>query len=66
MRDYESINNYILQEVGQMDVRSPQHEVFLVIMRLLSVLMSRTKAGTKPYTKVSLRSDNIIHSIKIK
>ena len=37
----------------QMACRTLNHEVQLVIMRLLSVLMSRTKAGTKPSPEVS-------------
>ncbi len=31
-----------------MSCRTQRHEVNLIMMRLLSVFMSRTKAGTKP------------------
>ena len=36
-----------------MSCRSQQHEVQLIMMRLISVFMSRTKAGTKPSGEVS-------------
>ena len=39
-------------EPRQMACRSLNHEVQLVVMRLLSVLMSRSKAGTKPAPEV--------------
>ena len=36
------------KDLGSISTRSARHEVQLIIMRLLSVLMSRTKTGTKP------------------
>ena len=42
-----------------MSCRSQHHEVQLIMMRLISVFMSRTKAGTKPSGEVSaILSDN--------
>ena len=43
----------------QMACRTLNHEVQLVIMRLLSVLMSRTKAGTKPSPEVATNTSSI-------
>lgn len=40
------------EQPGAMHCRTLNYEVQLVIMRLLSVLMSRTKAGTKPSAEV--------------
>jgi E3 ubiquitin-protein ligase UBR4 len=40
------------EEIADMSERSARHEVQLIIMRLLSVFMSRTKAGTKPSSEV--------------
>lgn len=37
-----------------MSCRSAKHEVHLIMMRLLSVFMSRTKAGTKPSGEVGI------------
>lgn len=34
--------------------RTPNHEVQLIVMRLLSVFMSRTKSGTKTASEVRL------------
>lgn len=36
-----------LQDVSKKNERSPVNEVHLVVMRLLSVFMSRTKSGSK-------------------
>lgn len=36
-----------LQDVSKKNERCPLNEVHLVIMRLLSVFMSRTKSGSK-------------------
>jgi len=38
--------------LSQMSTRSPQHEVKLVVLRLLSVLMSRTRGTSKSTTEV--------------
>ena len=43
-----------------MATRSATRETQLVVMRLLSVLMSRTKAGTKPTAEVNITR----HAIK--
>jgi len=44
-------------DVTDMATRTEDHEVQLVILRLLSVLMSRTKvAGTKGSSEVSIRN----------
>lgn len=40
-----------LEEISQ---RNPRHEVQLILMRLLSVFMSRSKAGTKATSEVPL------------
>ena len=36
--------------MSETSVRTAEHETQLVILRLVSVLMSRSKAGTKPST----------------
>lgn len=41
-----------IQDVSKKNERSPVNEVHLVIMRLLSVFMSRTKSGSKPSSEV--------------
>lgn len=41
-----------IQDVSKKNERSPINEVHLVIMRLLSVFMSRTKSGSKPSSEV--------------
>lgn len=44
-------------DVSDMATRTEAHEVQLVILRLLSVLMSRTKvAGSKGSSEVSIRN----------
>lgn len=42
-----------LQDVSKKNERSSINEVHLVIMRLLSVFMSRTKSGSKSSTEVN-------------
>ena len=37
---------------GDVSARTPHHEVQLIVMRLLSVFMSRTKSGTKAASEV--------------
>ena len=49
----------IFQELDSIACRSKEFEVKLVYLRLLSVLLSRTKAGTKP-------SSEVINSVVIK
>jgi len=39
-------------DLTQMSTRSAQHEVKLVVLRLLSVLMSRTRSTSKSATEV--------------
>ncbi len=48
-------------DVSDRHCRTLNHEVQLVIMRLLSVLMSRTKAGTKSSSEVTFTVINIDH-----
>ena len=45
-------NLHLLQELDSIACRSKEFEVKLVYLRLLSVLLSRTKAGTKPSNEV--------------
>ncbi|KAL4218587.1 perineurial glial growth [Mactra antiquata] len=62
-KDQAAINNLLSTLLKELDVsgeglssvscRSKEMEVKLVYMRLLSVLLSRTKAGTKPSTESS-------------
>ena len=42
----------LLQELDSIACRTKEFEVKLVYLRLLSVLLSRTKAGTKPSNEV--------------
>jgi len=42
------------QDVKHISSRTKQHEVWLIIMRLLSVLMSRTKTNSKSGSEVNL------------
>lgn len=42
----------LLQDVSKKNERSSINEVHLVIMRLLSVFMSRTKSGSKSSSEV--------------
>ncbi|XP_019625025.1 PREDICTED: E3 ubiquitin-protein ligase UBR4-like [Branchiostoma belcheri] len=63
MRDSATLNNLLscllqqldipTQDVARMAERSKEHEVQLVIMRLLSVFMSRTKILSKTHTESS-------------
>lgn len=46
------INSVPLQDVSKKNERSSINEVHLVIMRLLSVFMSRTKSGSKSSSEV--------------
>lgn len=46
------INAVALQDVSKKNERSSINEVHLVIMRLLSVFMSRTKSGSKSSSEV--------------
>ena len=41
---------------GDVSARTPHHEVQLIVMRLLSVFMSRTKSGTKLASEVIRRT----------
>ena len=41
--------------------RTSRHEVQLIVMRLLSVFMSRTKAGTKPSSEVIMLAEIWVH-----
>lgn len=43
-------------DVGAMAVRTPRHEVELVVLRLLSVLMSRARSSNKSTSEVLLRA----------
>lgn len=45
-------NAFDLQDVSKKNERSSINEVHLVIMRLLSVFMSRTKSGSKSSSEV--------------
>lgn len=49
-----SSGQFLLQDLDNISRRTSESEVKLVIMRLLSVLLSKTKAGTKPSTEVRL------------
>ena len=40
---------------GDVSARTPHHEVQLIVMRLLSVFMSRTKSGTKAASEVRVK-----------
>ena len=42
------------QDVKHISSRTKQHEVWLIIMRLLSVLMSRTKTNSKSGSEVKI------------
>lgn len=42
------------QDVKHISSRTKQHEVWLIIMRLLSVLMSRTKTNSKSGSEVQI------------
>ena len=53
------LNMAATDKTGELSSRSLNHEVQLVIMRLLSVLMSRTKAGTK--TSAEVKYDILKH-----
>lgn len=44
---YASELLFLLQDVSKKNERSALNEVHLVVMRLLSVFMSRTKSGSK-------------------
>lgn len=46
------MNATVFQDVSKKNERSPVNEVHLVIMRLLSVFMSRTKSGSKSTSEV--------------
>lgn len=46
------MNADVFQDVSKKNERSPVNEVHLVIMRLLSVFMSRTKSGSKSTSEV--------------
>ena len=49
--------NMTCKEFGDVANRTAFHEVQLIIMRLLSVFMSRTKSGTKTASEVSFTDD---------
>lgn len=51
--------------LSQMSTRSPQHEVKLVVLRLLSVLMSRTRSTSKSTTEVRNAKSLSLTSIKL-
>ena len=53
--------NMSCREFGDVASRTEFHEVQLIIMRLLSVFMSRTKSGTKTASEVSRGSEVICH-----
>ena len=48
--------NLQCKDFGDVAQRTAFHEVQLIIMRLLSVFMSRTKSGTKTASEVSLQT----------
>ena len=49
--------------LAQMSTRCAQHEVKLVVLRLLSVLMSRTRSPSKSATEVSITFMSSISSL---
>lgn len=52
------------QDVSKKNERSSINEVHLVIMRLLSVFMSRTKSGSKSSSEVTLNFSLVIQCSK--
>lgn len=48
-------------DFGDVAERSAFHEVQLIIMRLLSVFMSRTKSGTKAASEVTMKVSHLFY-----
>ena len=59
LRDWLTIIVGFSKDIKQVSSRTKQHEVWLIIMRLLSVLMSRTKSPYKTASEVNKCYDSL-------